>query len=359
MRRPIPDMGYHEKPNQPKELLKDYRIHMSITQTEKGWLVDIQPEGRGGKRFRKTLPTKMEAKRWEATIRKEIIKAPDWQPAQKDLRRLSGLFKLWHDHHGKTLKAEKNTYGRLQLIAKRLNDPYAQNITAEMFSAYRQQRLDEGITPNGVNREHAYLRAAFNELIRLGYWKQKNPVASIKKLKTDEIELSYLTEAQIRELVEKLEESRSKDVLLVACVCLATGARWSEAAGLSKRQIKNNCISFTGTKSGKNRTVPIPESLAGKLVAHKAESDALLFGDCYSAFITALGRTSIKLPDGQATHVLRHSYASHFMMNGGDILSLQKILGHQSLIMTMRYAHLSPEHLEEARSLSPYARLLM
>jgi integrase len=333
---------------------------MSITKTDKGsWLVDIQPEGRGGKRYRKTLPTKAEALRWEATIKNKVIKTPDWQPEQKDLRKLSELLKLWHDHHGKTLKAEKNTYGRLKLIAKRLNDPYAQNITTEMFSAYRQQRLEDGITPNGVNREHAYLRGVFNELIRIGHWKRKNPVASIKLLKIDENELSYLTEPQIKELFKQLEESRSKDVLLVASVCLATGARWSEAAKLSKRQIKNNCISFTGTKSGKNRTVPIPETLAGQLITHKPEADAVLFGDCYSAFIAALDRTAIQLPDGQSTHVLRHTFASHFMINGGNILSLQKILGHQSLIMTMRYAHLSPEHLEEARLLSPYAKLLI
>jgi len=78
-----------------------------------------------------------------------VIKTPEWQPERKDLRKLSDLLKLWHDHHGKSLKAEKNTYGRLKLIAERLGDPLAQNITTELFSAYRQQRLDEGITPTG------------------------------------------------------------------------------------------------------------------------------------------------------------------------------------------------------------------
>jgi len=43
------------------------------------------------------------------------------------------------------------------------------------------------------------------------------------------------------------------------------------------------------------------------------------------------------------------------MMAGGNILTLQKILGHQSLTMTMRYAHLVPEHLQEARRLNPFA----
>ena len=57
------------------------------------------------------------------------------------------------------------------------------------------------------------------------------------------------------------------------------------------------------------------------------------------------------------THVLRHTFASHFMMAGGNILTLQKILGHQNLTTTMRYAHLAPEHLLEAKALNPLALL--
>ncbi|KFF47984.1 hypothetical protein GY26_16870 [Gammaproteobacteria bacterium MFB021] len=61
----------------------------------------------------------------------------------------------------------------------------------------------------------------------------------------------------------------------------------------------------------------------------------------------------IQLPKGQRTHVLRHTFASHFMMNGGDVLTLQKILGHQTITMTMRYAHLSPDHLADAIKYAP------
>nr|WP_231473619.1 tyrosine-type recombinase/integrase [Shewanella sp. 38A_GOM-205m] len=59
------------------------------------------------------------------------------------------------------------------------------------------------------------------------------------------------------------------------------------------------------------------------------------------------------MPKGQASHVLRHTFASHFVMNGGNILTLQRILGHSSIQMTMRYAHLAPEHLIEATKLNP------
>lgn len=78
-----------------------------------------------------------------------------------------------------------------------------------------------------------------------------------------------------------------------------------------------------------------------------------LFTESLSAFRRALARTSIQLPKGQAAHALRHTFASHFVMNGGNILTLQKILGHSTVVMTMRYAHLSPDHLQDAIKLNP------
>ncbi|MFZ6693669.1 tyrosine-type recombinase/integrase [Undibacterium sp. SXout20W] len=63
------------------------------------------------------------------------------------------------------------------------------------------------------------------------------------------------------------------------------------------------------------------------------------------------------MPTGQLTHVLRHTYASHFMMDGGNILILQRVLGHSSLAMTMKYAHLAPDHLQESLKLNPMAQL--
>jgi site-specific recombinase XerD len=61
-----------------------------------------------------------------------------------------------------------------------------------------------------------------------------------------------------------------------------------------------------------------------------------------------LDRFGIELPKGQASRALRHTFASHFIQKGGNILTLQKILGHSSLAMIMRYAHLAPDHLRDA-----------
>jgi site-specific recombinase XerD len=83
-----------------------------------------------------------------------------------------------------------------------------------------------------------------------------------------------------------------------------------------------------------------------------------LFKNCYGAFRSALERTDIELPAGQLTHVLRHTFASHFMMNGGNILVLQRVLGHTDIKMTMRYAHFAPNHFDEALKFNPLSNSL-
>ena len=75
--------------------------------------------------------------------------------------------------------------------------------------------------------------------------------------------------------------------------------------------------------------------------------------NCLNGFDKSLDATKLVLPAGQASHVLRHTFASRFVINGGNILTLQKILGHRSLAMTMRYAHPAPDHLQDAVRFGP------
>lgn len=98
---------------------------------------------------------------------------------------------------------------------------------------------------------------------------------------------------------------------------------------------------LTGRASGKNRSVSLDERLYDELIQE------VPFQSCYSAFRSAIDRAGIKLPRGQLTHICRHSSASHFVMNGAYILTLQKVLGHSGLKLTMRYAHLAPDYLDE------------
>ncbi|OTA13987.1 integrase/recombinase [Xenorhabdus beddingii] len=163
----------------------------------------------------------------------------------------------------------------------------------------------------------------------------------------------FLYLEDIKRLLAACDESRNKDLGCVARICLATGARWGEAQSLSQSQVMPYKVTFTQTKGNKNRTVPISKDLYELLPKRRGA----LFSNCYDAFEGTLKKAAIDLPKGQRTHVLRHTFASHFMMNGGNILVLQQILGHSSIMMTMRYAHFAPDHLDAAVTLNPYDKL--
>ncbi|NOT65935.1 MAG: tyrosine-type recombinase/integrase [Methylotenera sp.] len=332
---------------------------MTIKQVKTGWQVDIQPGGRTGKRIKKTHATKAEAIAWERFIQAKVQESPEWSPPKKDARLVSDLVELWYQHHGAELKDGLGRKRILLAMCEAMGNPRAEKFTPDQFATYRMKRIDDGIKPNTMNREQAYLRAVFNETIRLGHWKKENPLVKLRAFKIQEQELSFLTLQQVLVLLNRLSISKNIHVTLISKVCLSTGGRWGEAEGLRISQVRGGMIQFVQTKSSKARSVPISEELEKELIAHHEKNGIgeRLFISAYSAFREAIEQTKLKLSVGQLTHILRHTFASHFMMNGGNIIALQKILGHHSLAMTMRYAHLSPEHLQETLQLNPLARL--
>lgn len=327
----------------------------------KEWKVDSQPGGRGGKRYRKKFRTKIEATAYQSWLKNQTNQNQEWTPDKRDTRKLSELIELWFDNHGSGLRSGVNTKSRLTNLANALGNPVADRFSVDMFATYRTKRIADGISQNNLNREHAYLRSVFNELTRLGHWKRENPLANLRSFKIQEVELTFLTDAQIVLLLSAMDGSRNPHVKLISKICLATGARWSEGEELTLSQLRPGMIEFARTKSGKVRGVPIDHALYSDLMEHAKTHDRVhrLFDYSISAFREAIERCKVALPAGQMTHVLRHTFASHFMMNGGNILTLQRILGHANLTMTMRYAHLAPEHLQEAVKLNPLSRLTL
>lgn len=198
----------------------------------------------------------------------------------------------------------------------------------------------------------------FNELTRLDEWNDKNPLEMVRAIKLQEMEMSSLKNEEIPVLLKAIDKAENIHVKLITIVCLSTGARWSEAEGLNITQVKSGVIHFANEiKTSKARGLPIDKELEAALINHhrKHGDGPKIFGPAISSFRRALERSKIQTAKGQASHVLRHTFASEFMRKGGNILVLQRALGHKSLTMTMRYAHLAPDHLIEVRSLNPLA----
>lgn len=317
------------------------------------WQAQVFPEGRDGRRVRRLFTTKGEAMAFERHL---LADDKPWlnEAETEEERRLSDLVERWYGLHGQSLTDGASRLSKLNHLVNALNDPPASAFSAKDFASYRERRLAgsdtaRAVTPTTVNREHAYLRAVFNELKRLGEWDGANPLDGIRTYKVSESELAFLYQEEIERLLDACKESQNADLYHVVRICLATGCRWSEAETLTQSQLSPNRISFIKTKGKRNRTIPISAALLASLPRRRGR----LFKDCYEAFRDAVTRARIELPDGQCSHVLRHTFASHFMMNGGNILVLQRILGHSTITMTMRYAHFAPDHLEDAVKLNP------
>jgi integrase len=160
----------------------------------------------------------------------------------------------------------------------------------------------------------SYLKAVFNRLIKIDEWQGVNPLRSVEKLKFREQELSFLTLDEMQKLLNELEKGRNADALLVAKVCLCTGARWGEVTQLTKSQVRNDRVTFVKTKNNEQRTVPMDKSLCSEVQTRLSTAP---FSLCNTA--------------------LRHAI--------------------RTLAITLRYSHLAPEYLNSALVLNPIALL--
>lgn len=328
---------------------------MSIKQTPEGWKVDFRVGGKTGKRYRKTCKTKSEAERYQKFVEAQFIAVgKPWNEKQNDTRLLSELAELWAEHFGRKLVNYKKRRQKIDRAIERLGDPIATQLTPIAFSSYISQRLAEGKKPATINEIIMFLNAIYNTLGKLGVIEYENPIKGVERIKYKQQERPYLTIEQIQRLIHTLESGKRPEVALITRICLTTGARWGEAEGITKSNLANGSITFVGTKNGKNRTLPLNESLYADLQRHADKiGSGRLFKASSVVFSKALATANIVLPHGQKTHVLRHSFASHFMINGGNILTLKKILDHSDISMTMVYAHLAPNHMQEAIQFAP------
>ena len=206
-----------------------------------------------------------------------------------------------------------------------------------------------------VNRCLACLRHMMNKAVSWDMLKL-NPFAGGDSLtlKENNQRLRFLSETEIRALLFQCQPYLRE---IVECA-LHTGMRKSEMLNLKWSQIRNDHIYLTKTKSKISRQIPINNDLAAlfKQIRQRQHlTSEYIFTyqgrrieSVKTAFLAALRRAGI---EDFRFHDLRHSFASWFIMRGGDLKSLQEILGHRDIATTMRYSHLSQAHKAQAINL--------
>ncbi|WP_274803128.1 phage integrase [Escherichia coli] len=321
---------------------------MSIKQLKDGrYQVDVRPQGAGGRRIRKIFTLKSKAQEFERYVLQNFHNNP-WQARPADQRRLSELIEVWWMLDGRN-QAYGDTYRtRLEKVIREMGDPRASQMTRKFVIEYRSDKLQAGLMPSSINRDLCALSAMFSLLIDAEVYHNENPVRGIRKLKVQNTEMAFLSDDEIDRLLKRLEG----DARRIAILCLSTGARWKEASTLRGEHIVGNRVTFFNTKNGKSRSVPVADSVVPLI---KTRRTGLLYQVDYLSFREVLQEVKPDLPKGQATHVMRHTFATHFMMNGGNIVTLQRILGHATIQQTMTYAHFSPDFLQDAISFNPLA----
>ncbi|HEW9976038.1 phage integrase [Shewanella algae] len=322
---------------------------MSILKIDGGYRVDVRPQGRNGKRYRKVFKTKAEAQQYERWV-VSTRNSNGWIDKPRDNRSLTEMIESWYLRHGQYLKSGDRDFRRLKRIDRLLNYLKVYQFGRPQWLEYRHLLTAAGTSANTINRDQMLLSSVFTVAIKADDFHGENPLKGLTKMKVRAREMGFLSVEEIQTLLDNLQG----DALKVAKICIETGARWSEAANLKGSQLASGKVTFVDTKNGKNRTIPITAELFKEIYNGKSGQ---LFDVSYLEFRQVIQSLGFELPKWQAAHVLRHTYASHFVMNGGNILTLQKILGHSTIEQTMAYAHLAPDHLQDAITFRPMSTI--
>ena len=317
-----------------------YHINMSVFKKRGRWWILYRLANRKWRRepvgTSYTLAKQVEAKRKAEVAEGRFF--PERKTNRQNFQEISdNYFKL----HGQNLRSKSWSQMMPRIIAAIGAKPIG-NITPQDIQAFYNQ-LESTSSTSTANRHLTLIKAIFNKAKAWGTFHGENPCAAVKKKREPNHRLRYLSEPEIKTLTENCHPRLYP---VVACA-LMTGMRRGELLNLDWRDIDfgSNVIQILKSKSGKPREIPmmptlraILENLGTPHTGNVFNLPAIMLRRYFARALAAPSITSFRF------HDLRHTFASHFAMKVKDIPALQKILGHASIQMTMRYAHLSDTH---------------
>ena len=302
----------------------------------------------GGRRIREAIGTNRQIA--EAVLKKRIVECiEDRHFEKRNVGRVpfSEFADTYMARCITVLKSAKTERIRV-LYWKRFfgNRPIGQIKTAELQDWQAQKRATN--KPATVNLMLGRLRHMFNRALD---WEllSESPMKRIKFLSPNNARLRYLSIEECGKLLDGCGVDHMRGIITVA---LHTGMRLGEILNLKHPDIDfvTGVLTIRSSKNGESRHIPMDSTLKilFKGVPKQTNSDYVFpspSGERWScnqkAFRHARSRTGLT---DLHFRDLRHTFASQWMMNGGDLYALRGILGHKSIAMTQRYAHLSPAY---------------
>ena len=262
----------------------------------------------------------------------------------------AGIFRAaiqaWGDFFPKSTRLDEITPARLL--------DYRAWRTTKRYSRYRDKA--KPISPRTVNADQTALIRILNEAVLDGHL-VKNPLAGMKKLRSTRRQRRYMTKEELHALLTRCPEHFRPLVVTAAY----TGARKGELTRLrwSDLDFEGAKIALYRPKVGNADWIDMHPAVAAELKRLKqarteelreedkklcAEDHVFLswhrtpFVEVRRSWILALKAAGLAEREGLTFHSLRHSFATHFLQNGGAVTDLQQQLGHAELATTQIYA---------------------
>jgi integrase len=292
----------------------------------------------------------------DTTLRKRQVEAAegkhlDVRKASKTtFDKLAEDFLRLHSKINKKPLVFRRDEGLIKNLSVDFSGKKLSEITPKMIERYKERRKEEAAAGT-VNREIACLKCMFNKAIE---WKEAvaNPVKKVKLFKENNQRIRYLELEEIKTLLENCSDNFRPLVI----TALNTGMRKGEMLSLKWENVDmdRGIIYLLDTKNGEQREVLMNEVVKNTFAQLSRDrktpyvftkENGTPYTDIQKFFRTALKKSGIMC---FRFHDLRHTFASHLVMLGVDIKTVQELLGHKTIEMTLRYAHLSPAHKRSA-----------
>jgi integrase len=272
--------------------------------------------------------------------------------------------------HAKQSKKPSSWKKEVSFFNNWINDTFGSKtinrITAIDLEALKGKMMEAGKAPKTIHYCLSTVRQVFNWAIALEFYEKINPIKTIKLPRLNNKRDRFLTRAEADRLLEALR-ARSVDLHDMALLSLHCGLRAGEIFALRWEHVSlaEKTLTVRDGKGDKDRVVYMSTAVHAMLEARKAGSaHALVFPareGQQRGWISKVFRNVVNelgLNDGRPDrrdrvvfHTLRHTFASWQVQAGLPLYELQHLLGHASLDMVQRYAHLAPENLKRATAI--------